>query len=26
MGFNLADLEEIDILEKKIVKLYQVTD
>ena len=25
MGFNLADLEEIDILEKKIVKLYTET-
>jgi len=25
MGFNLADLEEIDILEKKIVKLHQDT-
>jgi len=25
MGFNLADLEEIDILEKKIVKLHQET-
>jgi len=25
MGFNLADLEEIDILEKKIVKLYRET-
>ena len=25
LGFNLADLEEVDILEKKVVKLYRET-